>query len=125
VSVTVSAAGEAVDTDGTTLASQVWREVAPALVARGIAADPAQAPPARVVKEKRATIRQGTGVIPQPPVRPLANLALAGDWIGSLPATIESAILSGERAVQALRRAGPQAEVAPQANAMLHAGGAR
>ena len=38
-------------------------------------------------------------------VRPLANLALAGDWIGSLPATIESAVMAGEHAASILRHA--------------------
>jgi hypothetical protein len=60
-------------------------------------------PETRVVKEKRATIRQAAEILPQPPLRPLANLALAGDWLGSLPATIESAVMAGEHAASILR----------------------
>jgi hypothetical protein len=102
VSVTVSAAGAAADGTAARLADQAWGEIAPALRALGIAADPGRVPDARVVKERRATIRQAAGRLPQPPLRPLANLALAGDWIGTLPATIESAVRSAERAVAAL-----------------------
>ena len=56
-------------------------------------------PEARIVKEKRATVRQAVGDAWTPPLRPLANLALAGDWLTPLPATIESAVMAGERAV--------------------------
>jgi hydroxysqualene dehydroxylase len=61
-------------------------------------------PEARVVKEKRATIRQAAGPIPQPHLRPFANVALAGDWIGDFPATIENAVMAGERAACLLAR---------------------
>ena len=71
----------------------------------GLDAHAERQPEARVVKEKRATIRQAAEPLPQPPVRPLANLALAGDWIGSLPATIESAVMAGEHAASILRHA--------------------
>ncbi len=100
-SVTVSAAGEAVDLDQEALAARVWSELAPAIRTIGLAV-PEAMPEFRVVKEKRATIRQDAGPLPQPLVRPLANLALAGDWLGALPATIESAIVAGERAARAL-----------------------
>jgi hypothetical protein len=60
-------------------------------------------PPARAVRERRATPRHGIGPRPHPPRRPLANLALAGDWtLPDLPATIEAAIRSGEAAAAAL-----------------------
>ncbi|WP_408734767.1 FAD-dependent oxidoreductase [Teichococcus cervicalis] len=40
---------------------------------------------------------------PPPPPRPLANLALAGDWLDPvLPATLEAALRSGRRAARAL-----------------------
>ncbi|KLK91970.1 hypothetical protein AA309_16180 [Microvirga vignae] len=71
----------------------------------GLDAETDRQPEARIVKEKRATIRQAAMPLPQPPLRPLANLALAGDWIGVLPATIESAVASGEEAVLALHHA--------------------
>ena len=98
-SVTVSAARSAPAADPDVLAAAIWAEIAPALAAAGIAL-PSEQPDARVVTEKRATIRQAAGGLPQPPVRPLRNLALAGDWIGRLPATIESAVVSGERAAR-------------------------
>ncbi|HZH09361.1 MAG TPA: FAD-dependent oxidoreductase [Microvirga sp.] len=87
------------------IAATAWREIAPVLCELGLPVSVGGQPEARVVKEPRATIRQAALPLPQPPVRPLANLALAGDWIGALPATIESAVTSGEEAVAALRRA--------------------
>jgi predicted NAD/FAD-dependent oxidoreductase len=107
VSVTVSAAGQAVDRDAGDLAAQVWREIVPALHAIGIGASAEIMPDMRVVKEKRATIRQAAVPLPQPPLRPLLNLALAGDWIGVLPATIESAVMAGEHAAAILREGSP------------------
>jgi hypothetical protein len=57
------------------------------------------------VRERRATPRHDTSPRPRPPRRPLENLALAGDWtLPALPATIESAIRSGEAAAAALLR---------------------
>jgi len=105
VSVTVSAADAVVDRNAADVASEIWREIAPALRILGLNAESGHQPETRVVKEKRATIRQTAEGLPQPPFRPLANLALAGDWLGSLPATIESAIMAGEHAVRLLRDA--------------------
>jgi hypothetical protein len=105
VSVTVSAAADVVDGSAAEIATRVWREIAPALVRLGLDVATNPEPESRIVKEKRATIRQAAEILPQPPLLPFANLALAGDWIGTLPATIESAVLSGERAYSALRRA--------------------
>ncbi|SCY25431.1 hydroxysqualene dehydroxylase [Microvirga guangxiensis] len=102
VGVTISAADSAVLDSAADLAALVWREIAPTLGDLGLDASPDKQPEARVVKEKRATIRQDVTPLPQPPLRPLANLALAGDWIGSMPATIESAVISGTEAVAAL-----------------------
>ncbi len=104
VSVTVSAAdavarGEAPDL----LVSTIWREIVPVLRDLGLVVVADRQPEVRIVKEKRATIRQDAASLPQPPLRPLANLALAGDWLGALPATIESAVISGKAAVAALR----------------------
>ncbi len=107
-SVTVSAAGGAVDLDQEAIAARVWGEIAPAIRALGLPV-PEAMPDVRVVKEKRATIRQDAGPLPQPLLRPLANLTLAGDWIGSLPATIESAVVAGERAVRAFEGPAPRA----------------
>lgn len=57
----------------------------------------------KVVKEKSATILQTPGTLKlRPPCRTnLPNLFLAGDWIDTgLPATIESAVVSGKMAVE-------------------------
>lgn len=103
VSVTVSAADAVIDRSSADLAARIWREIAPALRRLGIGAASDHQPESRVVKEKRATIRQAAELLPQPPLRPLLNLALAGDWLGSLPATIESAVMAGEHAASLLR----------------------
>jgi len=105
VSVTVSAADAVVDRNAADVAARIWRDIAPALRRLGLDAASDRQPETRVVKEKRATIRQAAEELPQPPLRPLANLALAGDWIGALPATIESAIMAGEHAASLLRHA--------------------
>jgi zeta-carotene desaturase len=59
---------------------------------------------ATVVREKQATFSLAPGQPPRPgPVTPVANLFLAGDWTDTgLPATIEGAVVSGNRAVAAL-----------------------
>ncbi|NOX36728.1 MAG: NAD(P)-binding protein [Calditrichaeota bacterium] len=57
----------------------------------------------KVIKEKRATIRQTPEANAARPscVTPVTNLFLAGDWIQTgLPATIESAVFSGRQAVK-------------------------
>jgi hypothetical protein len=101
VSVTVSAAGRDVAEQGAVLAARIWGEIRPALAAIGI--DTEQDLPAhRVVKEKRATIRQAAGHRP-PSLRLGPGLAVAGDWTGDLPSTIESAILSGREAAHRLK----------------------
>ncbi len=62
-----------------------------------------------VVRQERATFSLAPGEPPRPAtVSPLAGLFLAGDWIDTgLPATIESAALSGHRASDAVDRALP------------------
>jgi hydroxysqualene dehydroxylase len=66
-------------------------------------------PPWRLVKERRATFAQTPAQLARRPGPATAweNLVLAGDWTRTgLPATIEGAVLSGERAAAlALRRA--------------------
>ncbi len=59
----------------------------------------------KIIKEKRATIAQTPQSLELrlPTKTPLKNLLLAGDWTDTgLPATIESAILSGKLAVEAM-----------------------
>jgi hydroxysqualene dehydroxylase len=62
---------------------------------------------ATVVREKRATFSLAPGQPPRPGTStPIVNLLLAGDWIDTgLPATIESAVVSGHRAADAVPRA--------------------
>jgi uncharacterized protein with NAD-binding domain and iron-sulfur cluster len=59
---------------------------------------------ATVVREPRATFSLAPGQPPRPPTETgAARLVLAGDWIDTgLPATIESAVLSGHRAADTL-----------------------
>ncbi|HEY1449143.1 MAG TPA: hydroxysqualene dehydroxylase HpnE [Caulobacteraceae bacterium] len=97
LSVTVSAAGDLADEDRGGLAQALWRDVAE------VHALPAELPPWRIVKERRATF---AATPEQDARRPGArtswrNLALAGDWTATgLPATIEGAVRSGETAAK-------------------------
>jgi squalene-associated FAD-dependent desaturase len=106
VSVTVSAADAAVGLTDAEAASRIWPEVREAALRFGLPGDwPAAPPPARAVRERRATPRHGLNPQPAPPRRPLANLVLAGDWtLAALPATIEAAVRSGEAAAGVLAR---------------------
>lgn len=102
-SVTVSAARAMVDEPAETLAPLLWADVARAFPALG-----AKMPLYRIVKEKRATIRQSPT---EEAIRPgvatkFKNLWLAGDWTRTgLPATIEGSLLSGFRAAKAAQKA--------------------
>jgi hydroxysqualene dehydroxylase len=95
IAVTISAADRLLDAPRQTLATDIWREVA---VVTGLAV---ALPPWQIIKERRATF----AALPQENAkRPSAasawdNLFLAGDWTATgLPATIEGAIRSGNRA---------------------------
>jgi zeta-carotene desaturase len=59
---------------------------------------------ASVIRERRATFSLTPGSPPRPvTTTPVTGLYLAGDWIDTgLPATIESAVLSGHRAAAAV-----------------------
>jgi hydroxysqualene dehydroxylase len=99
LSVTISAADRLLDTPREELASRIWREVASLT---GLSGGP---PPWQIIKERRATI----ACLPaEEAKRPQArtrwpNLVLAGDWTATgLPATIEGAIRSGNRAAHAV-----------------------
>ncbi len=99
LSITVSAADRLMERDREDLARALWAEVARLTgLGRGL-------PPWQIVKEKRATfaaLPAEEARRPGPATR-WANLALAGDWTATgLPATIEGAIRSGERAAAAL-----------------------
>jgi squalene-associated FAD-dependent desaturase len=101
VSVTISAGDRLVEGARDVLAKTIWSEVASAT---GL---PADLPPWQIVRERRATFA-ATPV--QDAKRPGAetrwrNLALAGDWTNTgLPATIEGAIRSGNRAAEVVAR---------------------
>jgi len=95
LSVTVSGADAIVDRDRTELAVFLWHDVA---AAHGLSP---QLPPWQIVKEKRATFRATPDQdAKRPPAKTRwGNLFLAGDWTATgLPATIEGAIRSGQKA---------------------------
>jgi squalene-associated FAD-dependent desaturase len=95
LSVTISGADRLIDVEREALARDLWAEIA------AVTGLPAALPAWQIVKERRATF----AALPaqdarRPPAEtPWANLLLAGDWTATgLPATIEGAIRSGNRA---------------------------
>jgi hypothetical protein len=104
VSVTVSAADASVGLSDADAAARIWPEVREAALRFALPGEwPVAPPPARAVRERRATPRHTTAPRPRPTRMALANLALAGDWtLPDLPATIEAAVRSGEAAAAAL-----------------------
>jgi hydroxysqualene dehydroxylase len=93
LSVTVSAADRMIDRPALELRELFWRDVA---LAYRLPMDPV--PPARVVKERRATFLASPQQLKRRPAQTTkwANLLLAGDYVNTgLPATIEGAIRSG------------------------------
>jgi squalene-associated FAD-dependent desaturase len=97
LSVTISAADRLLDTSREELAARIWRDVAQ------IAGIADALPPWQIVRERRATFAatpQQEAMRPGSATR-WSNLALAGDWTATgLPATIEGAIRSGQRAAE-------------------------
>jgi squalene-associated FAD-dependent desaturase len=95
LSVTVSAGDRLIDTPRETLARTIWDEVK---AATGLSAE---LPPWQIVRERRATFAATPAQDARRPgpVTKWRNLVLAGDWTDTgLPATIEGAIRSGNRA---------------------------
>jgi hydroxysqualene dehydroxylase len=95
LSVTISAADRLLDVPRETLVRQIWDEVAT------IAGLPNALPPWQIVRERRATFAATPAESAKRPGPQTAwrNLFLAGDWTQTgLPATIEGAIRSGNRA---------------------------
>jgi squalene-associated FAD-dependent desaturase len=100
ISVTVSAADAIVDKDRESLAELLWADVWRALDISPML------PPWQIVKEKRATFAATPEQAARRPATKTQwrNLLLAGDWIDTgLPATIESALRSGQKAAQLAR----------------------
>ncbi len=101
VSITISAGDGYLDTPRDALAKTIWNDVA------AVTGLPNPLPPWQIVRERRATFAATPA---QDAKRPAAatrwrNLALAGDWTDTgLPATIESAIRSGNRAAALIAR---------------------
>jgi hydroxysqualene dehydroxylase len=97
LSVTISSANRLLDVDREALARDIWRDVARMIESA------APLPPWQIVRERRATF----AALPDQdarrpgPTTAWRNLVLAGDWTATgLPATIEGAIRSGNRAAQ-------------------------
>ncbi|WP_353189845.1 hydroxysqualene dehydroxylase HpnE [Pandoraea pnomenusa] len=103
LSVTISGADHLLDESRESLALRIWEEVA-----RACRVPSTPMPVWQLVREKRATFAATPA---QDKRRPGArtrwhNLALAGDWTATgLPATIEGALRSGNRAADLLRPA--------------------
>jgi len=96
VSVTISAADELAERSSDDIAALLWRDVS-----RALDMGDAPWPRVRIVKEKRATFAQTPASLKLRPRTKTAhaNLFLAGDWTDTgLPATIEGAIRSGNKA---------------------------
>jgi squalene-associated FAD-dependent desaturase len=99
VSVTISAGDRLINTPREELARTIWDEVA------SVAALPSTLPPWQIVRERRATFAATPAQDQKRPgtLTAWSNLFLAGDWTDTgLPATIEGAIRSGNRAAERL-----------------------
>jgi hypothetical protein len=95
LSVTISAGDRLVEGPREELAKAIWKEIAQ------ITALPAELPPWQIVRERRATFSATPAQDAKRPGPATAwrNVVLAGDWTDTgLPATIEGAIRSGNRA---------------------------
>jgi squalene-associated FAD-dependent desaturase len=101
LSVTISAGDRLIDTPREDLARTIWDEVK---AATGLCAE---LPAWQIVRERRATFAATPAQDARrpPPVTRWLNLVLAGDWTDTgLPATIEGAIRSGNRAAEVVGR---------------------
>jgi len=95
LSVTISAADRLLDQSREELAALIWRDVA------AVAGITAEMPRWQVVRERRATFAATPAEDAKRPgaATKFTNVFLAGDWTDTgLPATIEGAIRSGNRA---------------------------
>jgi hydroxysqualene dehydroxylase len=99
-SVTISAADDLAAKTNEQIAEIVWQEVAKVVGKAG-----SEMPLVRVLREQRATIAQTPEQNKRRPDSRTKwqNLLLAGDWTNTgLPATIESAVVSGQKAAETL-----------------------
>jgi squalene-associated FAD-dependent desaturase len=101
LAVTISGADRLLEVEREELAQTIWREVAE------VAGISAPLPPWQIIKERRATFAATPEQNAQRPGAATGwhNLALAGDWTATgLPATIEGAIRSGNKAADVVLR---------------------
>ncbi len=100
VSLVCSGAADVVDESNDALVARAHAELAAAVPA----AAGARLRRGTAVRDRRATFSLEAGQPPRPSTRTgLAGFFLAGDWTDTgLPATIESAVVSGHRAAQAV-----------------------
>ena len=101
LSVTISAGDRLIDTPREELAKTIWAEVA------SLTGLPPALPPWQIVRERRATFAATPAQDAKRPgaVTKWRNLVLAGDWTDTgLPATIEGAIRSGNRAADTIAK---------------------
>ena len=101
LSITISGADRLLDQSREELAALIWRDVAQ------VAGITAELPAWQVVRERRATFAATPAEDAKRPgaATKFANLYLAGDWTDTgLPATIEGAIRSGNRAADLVLR---------------------
>jgi hydroxysqualene dehydroxylase len=97
LSITISGADRLIGQPREELAAELWREIA------AVTGLPSTLPPWQIVNEKRATMVASPRQDAKRPGQKTRwrNFFLAGDWTQTgLPATIEGAILSGERAAK-------------------------
>ncbi len=97
IAVTISAGDRYLEAPRDPLAREIWSEIAK------LYALPAEIPPWQIIKERRATFASLPAEEKRRPGTRTAwrNLLIAGDWTATgLPATIEGAIRSGNRAAE-------------------------
>ena len=97
ISVTISDAGRLLELSRDQIVLMIWQDV------QRVAGISTELPPWQLVRERRATFAATPAQNAKRPAASTAwpNLVLAGDWTATgLPATIESAVRSGNRAAE-------------------------